>query len=86
VRRAFGASTLSAEVFNVAPGHWAGPFRSGFGWHLVYVTAHESAGVATYDDAQGAVLRDYLDAERGIRNAEALETLKKHFTIVRESP
>ena len=86
VRRAFGASTLSEEVFNVAPGHWAGPFRSGFGWHLVYVTAHESAGVATYDDAQGAVLRDYLDAERGIRNAEALETLKKHFTIVRESP
>jgi peptidyl-prolyl cis-trans isomerase C len=85
VRRAFGASTLSEEVFKIAPGHWAGPLRSGFGWHLVYVTAHESADVATYEDVQDAVLRDYIEAERGIRNAEALAGLKKHFIIVRRS-
>jgi peptidyl-prolyl cis-trans isomerase C len=84
VRRAFGSSTLSEEIFKIAPGLWAGPFRSGFGWHLVYVAAREPAGVAAYDDAKDAVMRDYFDAERGARNAEALETLKKHFTIVRE--
>ncbi len=84
VRRAFGSSALSEAVFKIAPGHWAGPFRSGFGWHLVYVTAHEPAGVAAYEDARDAVQRDYTDAERGIRNAAALESLKKHFTIVRE--
>jgi peptidyl-prolyl cis-trans isomerase C len=84
VRRAFGSSTLSEEIFNIAPGHWAGPFRSGFGWHLVYVAAHGRASVAAYDDARDAVRRDYIDAERGARNAEALESLKKHFTIVRE--
>jgi parvulin-like peptidyl-prolyl isomerase len=84
VRRAFGSSTLSEEIFNIAPGNWAGPFRSGFGWHLVYVAAHEPASVAAYDDARDAVRRDYIDAERGARNAEALESLKKHFTIVRE--
>jgi peptidyl-prolyl cis-trans isomerase C len=84
VRRAFGSSTLSEEIFTIVPGHWAGPFRSGFGWHLVYVAVHQPAGVAAYDDAQDAVRRDYLDAERGIRNAAALENLKKHFTIVRE--
>ena len=84
VRRAFGSSTLSEEIFKIAPGYWAGPFRSGFGWHLVYVAAHEPAGVAAYDAARDAVRRDYIDAERGIRNAEALESLKRHFTIVRE--
>jgi peptidyl-prolyl cis-trans isomerase C len=84
VRRAFGSSTLSEEIFNIAPGNWAGPFRSGFGWHLVYVAAHEPASVAAYDDARDTVRRDYIDAERGARNAEALESLKKHFTIVRE--
>jgi parvulin-like peptidyl-prolyl isomerase len=86
VRRAFGASALSEEVFKIGPGYWAGPLRSGFGWHLVYVTAHDSADIAAYDQVQDAVLRDYIDAERGIRNAEALEGLKKHFTIVRASP
>lgn len=84
VRRAFGSSTLSEEIFKISAGHWAGPFRSGFGWHLVYVAAHEPAGVAPYEDVRDAVVRDYIDAERGIRNAEALESLKKHFTIVRE--
>jgi peptidyl-prolyl cis-trans isomerase C len=84
VRRAFGSGTLSEEIFKIAPGHWAGPFRSGFGWHLVYVAAREPAGVAAYGDAQDTVRLDYLDAERGIRNAAALENLKKHFTIVRE--
>jgi len=84
VRRAFGSSELSEEVFKIAPGYWAGPFRSGFGWHLVYVAAHEPSGVATYDDARDAVRRDYIEAGRASRNAEALENLKKHFTIVRE--
>jgi parvulin-like peptidyl-prolyl isomerase len=84
VRRAFGSSSLSDEVFKIAPGYWAGPFRSGFGWHLVYVATHEPAGVAAFDDVRDAVRRDYVDAERGTRNAEALERLKAHFTIVRE--
>jgi hypothetical protein len=84
VRRAFGSSTLSEEIFKIAPGLWAGPFRSGFGWHLVYVAAHEPAGIAPFDDARDAVVRDYIDGERGTRNAEALESLKKHFSIVRD--
>jgi hypothetical protein len=50
----------------------------------VYVATHEPAGVAAFDDVRDAVRRDYVDAERGTRNAEALERLKAHFTIVRE--
>ncbi len=84
VRRAFGSGDLSEKVFAIAPGHWAGPFRSGFGWHLVYVTAHAPPSVAAFDGARDAVLRDYVEAERGKRNAEALAALKKHFTIVVE--
>jgi parvulin-like peptidyl-prolyl isomerase len=84
VRRAFGASTLSEEIFKTAPGVWAGPFRSGFGWHLVYVAAREPGGIAPYDAVQDAVRRDYIETVRSARNAGALETLKKHFTIVRE--
>jgi peptidyl-prolyl cis-trans isomerase C len=84
VRRAFGASTLSDEIFRMAPGVWAGPFRSGFGWHLVYVAAREPGGIAPYDAVQDAVRRDYIETERSARNAEALASLKKHFIIVRE--
>jgi hypothetical protein len=84
VRRAFGSGSLSEELFKIAPGHWAGPYRSGFGWHLVYVNANEPADYASYVDAADAVRRDFIDAERGKRNFEALDALKKHFVIVRE--
>ncbi len=84
VRRAFGASALSEAIFEAPAGTWSGPFRSGFGWHLVYVSAREPAGVAPYEAVEDAVRRDYVDAERSARNAEALDALKKHFTIVRE--
>lgn len=84
IRRAFGASVLADELINSPLGGWAGPFRSGFGWHLVYVTAHEPASIAPYEAAQEAVRRDYMEAQRSAHNAEALASLKKHFTIVRE--
>jgi hypothetical protein len=48
------------------------------------VAEHEPTGIAGYDDAREAVHRDYVDAQRGAHNAEALENLKKHFLIVRE--
>ncbi|MGO9265325.1 MAG: peptidyl-prolyl cis-trans isomerase [Candidatus Binataceae bacterium] len=84
VRRAFGASVLSDELFNIPLGGWAGPYRSGFGWHLVYVTAHEQTSIAPYEEVQDAVRRDYTEAQRSAHNAEALANLKTHFTIVRE--
>jgi peptidyl-prolyl cis-trans isomerase C len=84
VRRAFGSSALSEEIFNVVPGVWAGPFRSGFGWHLVHVAVHEPARVAAYEDAREAVRRDYIDSLRAARNEEAYQSLKKHYRITVE--
>jgi parvulin-like peptidyl-prolyl isomerase len=84
VRRAFGSSALSEEIFKASPGAWAGPFRSGFGWHVVYVAAREAASVAPYEAVREAVRRDYIDALREARNAQAYDTLKKHYAIVLE--
>jgi peptidyl-prolyl cis-trans isomerase C len=84
VRRAFGSSALSEEIFKSSPGAWTGPFRSGFGWHVVYVTAHEAASVASFEEVREVVRRDYTDALREARNAQAYDSLKKHYTIVLE--
>jgi peptidyl-prolyl cis-trans isomerase C len=84
VRRAFGSSALSEEIFKASPGAWTGPFRSGFGWHVVYVAAHEAASVAPFEEVREAVRRDYIDALREARNAQAYDSLKKHYAIVLE--
>ena len=84
VNRVFGESELSREIFRALPGHWVGPLRSGYGWHLVRVSEQLPPSLAPYSEVQDAVRRDYLDVERGRRNAEALAKLKRSFTIVRE--
>lgn len=85
VRRAFGSSGLSDEIFSTVPGRWSGPLRSGLGWHLVYVSAHEPARIAEFASVRETVRRDYLAAEREARNAAEFERLKQHYRIVRES-
>jgi peptidyl-prolyl cis-trans isomerase C len=84
VRRAFGSSALSEELLEISPGHWAGPFRSGLGWHLVYVTAHEPASLPTFDEARDRVERDYIDGARAARSAAAYARLKARYVIERE--
>jgi peptidyl-prolyl cis-trans isomerase C len=84
VRRAFGSSELSEEIFKASPGTWSGPYRSGFGWHLVYIAAHEPATVVPYEDAHEAVRRDALDALRATRNAQAYQRLETHYRVVVE--
>ena len=84
VRRAFGSGSLDDELFELSPGHWAGPFRSGLGWHLVYVTARASASLPGFDEARDRVERDYTDSARATRSAEASARLKARYAIERE--
>jgi peptidyl-prolyl cis-trans isomerase C len=84
VRRAFGSSALSKELLEISPGHWAGPFRSGLGWHLVYVTTHEPASLPTFEEARDRVERDYIDSARAARSAAAYARLKARYVIERE--
>jgi parvulin-like peptidyl-prolyl isomerase len=58
--------------------------RSGFGWHLVFLTGREPAGIARYEDVWETVRRDAIDAQREARNRDAYERLRRHFNIVRD--
>jgi peptidyl-prolyl cis-trans isomerase C len=84
VRRAFGSSALSEELFRIPPGRWAGPFRSGLGWHLVYVSAHAPAAVPSFDEVRDRIERDYLENTKADRNAQAFARLKARYVIDRE--
>lgn len=43
VYRLFGRSELAAAAFFVAPGRWMGPYRSGYGWHLIRVETRQES-------------------------------------------
>jgi peptidyl-prolyl cis-trans isomerase C len=79
--RLFGDSELSRELFKAPVGQWAGPDRSGYGWHLIYVTGHSPPALPPLADIRDQVLADYMDEQRRILNEQAYEKLRARYTV-----
>jgi hypothetical protein len=82
--RVFGKEGLAQSIFDVEPNHWSQPLRSGFGWHTVYVSARQPGQQAAFDEVREDVRRDYIESERGRRNARTIAKLRRSFEIVHQ--
>jgi peptidyl-prolyl cis-trans isomerase C len=79
--RLFGKSELSGQLFKPPLRTWSGPYRSGCGWHLVYVTDHLLPVLPSSASIRERVLADYQDEQRRILNARNFEKLRTQYTI-----
>jgi hypothetical protein len=84
--RLFGTSDLSRAVFSAKPGQWVGPYRSGFGWHVIRVTGQTAATVQPYDQVASRVLDDWRVSQRDTLNAKGFAALKAKYNVVIEEP
>lgn len=83
VRRLFGRSPLSEAVFAVPVGEWSGPFRSGYGWHLLLVTARSALEQSPLPQVRDTVRSDFLKVVQERQNHADFQQLRSRFTIVR---
>jgi len=84
VERVFGKSELSEALFAAPVAQWLGPIRSGYGWHLIYLTERKPSQPAVLDDVRSRVLADYMEEQREILNAQAVVRLRAKYTIIRD--
>ncbi len=84
--RLFGTSDLSRAVFTARQGQWAGPFRSGFGWHLIRITGETAQSVAPYDQVASRVRDDWRASQRDTLNTKTFATLKARYNVVVVTP
>lgn len=83
VYRLFGRSDLATAAFSVAPGRWMGPYRSGYGWHVIRVEARQEARQPTFADVRDRVRTDYLLDEQQRRNIAAFSELASEYEVIR---
>ncbi len=83
LRRLFGATPFVKEVFDAPVGQWAGPMRSGFGWHLVFVSQRQPAFTQPFSAVRETVREDFLRDARETANAVAFRKLASQYTIER---
>jgi parvulin-like peptidyl-prolyl isomerase len=79
--RLFGESELARELFLAPVSHWSGPFRSGYGWHLIFVTSRTAPLTPAIGEIRDRIAADYAADVRAQRNAEAFERLKRKYRI-----
>lgn len=85
IERVFGRTDLAAAVFDLPLRQWAGPLRSGLGWHLVRVDAREAPQTAPFEAVEADVRIDWLDAQRARHRAATFAELKRRYRVVREA-
>ena len=85
VVRIFGSDFTDA-LETLPVGAWHGPVRSGFGLHLVELTAHQVGRDATLEEVRAEVERDLLQARTREASDAFYERLRSNYTVRIESP
>ena len=76
------AATLGA----VPIGQWHGPVASGYGVHLVFVSARTDSHLPALEDVREAVRREWANAQRVERDEKFYQTLLQRYTVTIERP
>jgi hypothetical protein len=80
IARDFGEAF--AEQLAKAPvGEWAGPVTSGFGMHLVRVSAIEQSQLPALADVRDVVAREWENARRKQAHEDALAKLRSRYDV-----
>ncbi len=72
---------FSQEMNQVNTGEWAGPVRSGFGWHVVYIADKSPAAEPPFDMITEEVKRDLEYENQRLVNDQVYAELKKKYDV-----
>jgi hypothetical protein len=84
VVRIFGASPFAAALPKAPVGQWSGPYRSGYGWHLVRLDAATPAKVSLFAAVRERVRADYFQDAHDRAGDRALAAARSRYTVVRD--
>jgi len=79
-----GDSPIVEKAFTTPTQQWAGPVRSGYGWHLVYVSHREEASVPPLREVQDKVAAAYVEDMKEKANKAKYDDFAKKYVVERD--
>lgn len=83
VERLFGQNEFASAVFAAPTARWMGPYRSSYGWHLLYVQTRRPAAQPVLGEVRDRVRTDFLLDAQARTNDDAFSRLASEYTVVR---
>jgi hypothetical protein len=85
IKKQFG-DEFGKNLLELKPGKWAGPIRSGFGLHLVFVREHLGERLPDLKEVREAVKRDWMvDRQKELKDT-AYAKIRDRYTVTVEKP
>ena len=81
--RVFGRTPIVDELFAGDIGAWRGPTRSGYGVHLVRVSAFEPQGLPDFESVTDQVRTAAIRARSKEATRLAMQKLRTHYNVER---
>jgi len=72
---------FAGELSKVESGHWAGPLKSAYGFHLVLVTAIGPSQLPPFEEVRDAVQREWFAARRAAVRDEQYQKLRANYHV-----
>lgn len=85
VAKQFGEQ-FAAALGGLTPGSWQGPVESGYGLHLVKVSARTEGRLPALTEVRDTVRREWDNTRRLEGNARFYQELMKRYTVIIEHP
>jgi hypothetical protein len=86
IERQFGKQ-FADDVLKIEPGRWAGPIRSGYGLHVVFVREREAGRALTLAEARPQLERDFTqDRRRKQLDAMYKQLLDRYQVVIETRP
>jgi len=85
IAREFGPGFVEV-LFELEPGYWHGPVRSGYGWHLLWVDTIEPGGTAPFETVEEEVRAAWLQERYKEIRDRAYEDMLSRYEIVLPDP
>lgn len=83
IRQMFGPEFADA-LDGVMPGKWAGPVKSAFGLHIVFVSEHQPSRNPAFGEVRDAVAREWANEKRAAIDEARFSTLLRRYEVVIE--
>ena len=81
VAKTFGTGFAKA-LFALAPGAWAGPIESGYGWHLVWIDSLTPARVPAFEEVESEVETGWIEEQRAEIREKAFAAMRARYQVV----
>ena len=83
IRENFGDKAIVDSLFKSRTKTWTGPVRSGYGWHLLYISKRSDDSKMPFDANTEIVKAKYLEVEKETANKKAYEELSRNYIVKR---